>query len=477
MPRVKKLSRLKVVVKRLRNFYSRATSFAKRKPFTSFLISLFFLFLAILANSLTAPKIQQISKKEAAKEVEVYRIGKAAKTSVLAKVEKAGVIAIVAQTSGVVSNIYVNEGETVWQGKTLVSLANNYAGENASSISRELAQIQYQNAINTYDQQKDLIGKQREIAQKSHDNSDELRSITDKSLSETRSLIGLNNNILSTIDANLSVLEGTNNDELILSTKQLKSQFLNGNNLLKGALRMSEYQSASDKPPAQLSDLQKDVALGQLDLQVKALDLSLEAGKLQIALAEVAEKTMFPVSPFGAVVERVFVSPGQSVNPGTPLVKLAGFKQEVNLVAKVPSTFARRVSNVSESIIHIDGKEFFAKPYFISHEATDGELYTILFTVPKEYYSMLTDGEYIRIELAIGVPDTGKAVPFVPIDSVFQTQDHAFVYVVDKDRAKSKNVVLGEVLGGEVEIDGLSDGDQVILNRNILAGDQITVKN
>ncbi|MEK7517388.1 MAG: hypothetical protein AAB583_02470, partial [Patescibacteria group bacterium] len=427
MPRRKKFSlknlkEISNVKNKLGNLYARIVVFARQKPFTSFLIALGFLFIVILANSLTAPKVAEIIKEEASKEVEVYRIGKSAKTNVLAQVEKTGVITIAAQTPGIVSYIHVSEGNTVWQGKTLISLASNYAGGNAGSISRKLAALQYQNAKDTHDQQKNLINKQREIAGKSDANSDELRSIIDKSLSETRSLIDLNNSIISAIDDSLSEFD---NEGL----KQLKSQFLNGNNLLKSSLRNAEYQAASDKPLAQLSDLQKDVTIGQLDIQLKALDLSLEVGKLQLALAKNAEAAMFPSSPIGAVVQRAYVSPGQSVNPGTPLIKLSGTKKEVNLSAKVPAKFARRASIIEESVIHIGGKKLLLKPDFVSSEATDGQLYTILFTVPKEYHDDLTDGEYVRIELAIGVPDTGKSMPFIPIDSVFQTLDEAIVYV------------------------------------------------
>ena len=456
--------------KRLLNFYSKVVVFTKRKPFTSFLIALGFLFLVILTNSLTAPKVTDIMKEEAPKEVEVYRIGKPAKTNVLAKVEKGGVITIVAQTPGIVSYVHVNEGDSVWQGRTLVNLSSNYGGGNVGSISRELTQIQYQKSKDTYDQQKNLINKQKEIAEKSDANSDELRSITDKSLSETRTLIDLNSSIIAAIDADLAVSD----DE---GLKQLKSQFLNGNNLLKSSLRNAEYQAASDKPQAQLSDLQKDATISQLDLQVKALDLSLEVSHLQLALAQVMEAVMFPSSPIGAVVERVYVYPGQIVNPGTPLIKLSGTKQEVTLTAKVPMAFARRVSLIEESVIYIDGKKLLVKPDFVSHEATDGQLYSVIFTVPKQYHKNLTDGEYIRVELAIGVPDTGKSVPFIPIDSVFQTLDEAIVYVVDGNKAKSKNVRLGQVIGGEVEVEGLTEGDQVILNRNILAGDLVTINN
>ncbi|MBI2049429.1 hypothetical protein HYT32_00735 [Candidatus Roizmanbacteria bacterium] len=467
---------------RLNSLYKRSSIFANRKPFTSFLIALAILFLVILANFLTAPKPQEIKKEDVAKEVDVYRIGKAAKTNVLGQVEKTGVITIAAQTSGIVSFVHVSEGDSVAKGRTLVSLASNYIGGNTSSISRQLAAVQYQNTKDTYDAQKNLLDKQKEIAEKTDANSDELRHITDSSLSDTRSLLDLNNGILSAIDANLLGLEAANisgvNDELIFSTKQLKSQLLSGNNLLKANLRTSEFQAAGDKPPAQLSDLQKDTTLGQLDLQLKALDLSLEVSRLQLALAQVAEAAMFPQSPFGGTIERVHVYPGQMVNSGNPLVTLSGDTQEVSIILKVPAAIARRVSFLEDSIVYINGKQLSAKPDFVSDEATDGQLYAILFTIPSDYHSLLVSKEYIRVELPIGAPDTGGAISFVPIDSVFQTQDQALVYVVEEGKAKSKNVILGQVVGGDVEVlKGLTQGDEIILDRNILAGDRVSVKN
>lgn len=479
MQRRKKASRAYVILSHL---YTRAVAFAKRRPFTSFLIVLLFLFVAIAANAATAPKSQEVKKEEVAKEVEVYRIGKTAKTNVLAQIEKTGVVTIVAQSPGIVTAVHVDEGKKVEKGTTLVSLANNYAGGNASSISRQLAALQYQNTKDTYEAQKNLIGKQRELAEKTDANADELRSITDKSLSETRSLIDLNSSILATLDSNLATYEATNsagvNDQLIFSTKQLKSQLTAGNNQLRLGLRTAEFQTAGDKPPAQLSDLQKDSAVGKLDLQQKALDLSLEIGRLQLSLAQVMEAAMFPGAPFTAVIESVHVNPGQSVNPGTPLVTLAGVNQEVSAVAKVPSAIAHRVSMLEESTVYIDGEAFRAKPDFVSHVATDGQLYTILFAIPKGRHGTLTDGEYIRIEIPVGVADTGTAVPFIPIDSVFQTQDQAFVYIVNGEKAASRSIELGHVVGAHVEIlAGLSESDQVILTRNVLAGDLVSVKN
>ena len=44
-------------------------------------------------------------------------------------------------------------------------------------------------------------------------------------------------------------------------------------------------------------------------------------------------------------------------------------------------------------------------------------------------------------------------IPFVPLDAVVQTQEKAFVYVVDsKNVARAKKVTLGNIQGRYVEI-------------------------
>ncbi len=78
----------------------------------------------------------------------------------------------------------------------------------------------------------------------------------------------------------------------------------------------------------------------------------------------------------------------------------------------------------------------------------------------------------------MGAPKTSAAVPFVPLDSVFQTQDQAYLFVAKNGKAVSRKVKLGSVLGRFVEIEsGLNNSDQVILDRNVIDGDSVKIKN
>lgn len=449
---------------------------------TSFFIALGILLLLILANFFLTPKAKETKNAPEEKQVTVYRIGQAPRISVSAKIEKGGVIKITAQTPGIVSVINVINGQEVQKGTILVSLASNYQGGNALSVSRELAAEQYKNAKDTNDTQKDIIRKNRMLADQQKDNNDALRDLTNTSIDETQSLVHLNSDILNNIKSNILQLQATNvggsNNQAIAGAQQLQAQLQGGNNQLQQSLRSAQYQVNPANPPTQISNLMHDIAIDQLNIQEKALSLSLEVGKLQLVLAQITEATMYPAAPFDGTVEEVHVHEGQSVAPGTLLVTISGNDKNATIVAKLPINISGNISKLEESTLHFGTRTYGSLPEYISSEATDGMLNTVIFPLPDSEYEYVADGQYVPVDIPVGYPDTGKATPFVPIDSVYQTQDGAFIYVVRNGKAESRVVTLGNVLGSFVAVTkGLVSGDQVILDRTVVVGDRVKIGN
>ena len=446
-------------------------------PFLSFFTVLAVLFLLILVGSFLRRPEKEIAEKKQPIDVKVYSIGKAPTISVSAQVEKSGVVKIVALTPGVVSQINIEEGQEISQGTTLIGLSTNYGGGNAADVQRQIAQNALSNVQDTYQQQKDIIPKQRDLADKNRDNAEQLRQITLNSLSDTRSLLDFNQGIVDSLNSNLQNLQNTNaggaNDTAILQTKQLISQFQSGVNQLRSQVKNAEYQTDTDKSPNAVADLTRDITKKQLDVQERALQMSLESSKLQLQLAQIQEATMFPSAPFSGTVERVYVHVGDSVNPGTPLALLHG-AQTVKIIAKVPSDIARKISYSDPASIHIGRKTYKEVPAYISNEATDGNLYSVIFTLADEFQNMLSNNENIKIDLPVGIPSTTIADPFIPIDSVYQSQSSSYIFVSKDGKVASKTVELGSVIGEYVEVlSGIANGDKVILDRNVVAGDSV----
>lgn len=459
--------------------YRRTEAFAQRRPFMTFLLGLGILLLVIaLGNFLSSLQRKPEVKPEITKSVQVYDLNGVPSVTMQAKVDKSGVIQILAQSAGIVQQVHAKEGSQVSKGQTLVSLSSNYQGGNAPALQYQLANVQYKNVQDTFDIQKDIISKQRDVANKTEENAEELRRIASDSADDTRSLLQMNEDTLDTINANLTNLENAPvpNAQLQAEANQAKGQLEAAIVQLKAQLRQLDYQRDTDKPAAELGRLQKDIALKQLDIQEKALSLSLESSRIQRDLAGVAASLMTPATPCSGTVERVFVKPGDAVSPGTPLAIIKTGNTEVTLEVLVPADIAAAVSQTQLSTIHLTGGETVRlAPYYVSREATSGSLYSVLYSLNDAQVASIADAEYLPVTIPIGYKLSG-AVPYVPLDAVYQTEREAYVFVVAGQTAVSRKVVLGDVYGKFVTVTrGLRSTDQVILNRNIVAGEKISV--
>lgn len=484
---LKKLNSNSVKLKNfVRKYYKKLTAYLLTYPERSFFGLIGIIALLIIAgNIINQPKTPAITKQESVKGVAVYSIGSSPKISVSGKIEKSGVIKIVAQSAGVVQKILKTEGNSIARGAQIMTLSTNYQGGILPAVTRQIAQKNYDFVVTNYDTQKDLIAKRREIATKSNDQSQDLRDITSQSHDDTQNLINLNQEIITGVDESLAYLEKLNSDgsksQEILQLKQAKSGVLSGQLSLRNALRNTDYQTNSDNPPAQLTDLQKELSLKQLDLEEKALDLNREISRLNLLVSKISESLMYPASPVKGTVERIHVQIGQNVNPGTLLATVNGDKNTSIAVITLPSEIARQISVLESSDVVIGTDKFSLTPKYISSEPTEGSLNTVLYEIPEAYESGLVNGSIIRIDIPIRKIGTNSVMPFVPLDSVYQTQSDAYVFVATKSAdgkmiAKSHNVNLGQVYGQYVEVlNGLNDGDQIITDRNVLDDDTVKI--
>lgn len=475
-----KISYIKnLLIFRTKSYSSRVVTFIDRKPLLSFFLVLIVLLGLIVASSFFVKKEEVITTAPTIKNVEIYSVGEVPRISVQAQIRKSGVIRINALASGVIHKLNKKEGDRVKKGERLLSMAANYSGSNPLSAQRQLAQAQYSNVLATYDIQKEALGKQKDIANKTDENSDQMRDINAKSISDTQALISMNQEIINTLDANITTLSQTpGNEAAILSAKQLKTQFTASNNSAKAALLATQQSTGSDKPTAHLSDLTRELTLKQLEIQEKQLDLNKEVSRLQLTIARINESLYFPTAPFSGVIERVMVKEKESITAGTPVMVISQTKEEdpITAIAFVSYDIASRVSMFDSSTLRVGNKSFEAVPSYISSEAVQGPLYAIYYPIPDYLNVDLISDGFITVDIPVGYPNTTSLVPFVPIDAVYQTREKSYVFVVKDNKATVREVVLGQVFGRYVEI--LSDfdrGEQVILNRNVIEGDEVKI--
>ena len=461
----------------LSKYYKSTTNFIKKRPLGSFFIALGLLFFIIIVGHIAnQPKVEKIPPATPT-QVQLYSIGQTPKVAYEAKIEKAGVIKIIAQTSGIVQNISVTEGTTVKKGQQIMTLASNYQGGSAPGIQAQIAQTQYQNVLDTYGQQQDAIAQQRNIAQETFNNYLSQQLIASASANDTSSLINSNQTVLSSLNQQLITDQNNGSPSATITSEQSEINSLQGaQNSLRTAADNLNVQTNSTNPPGQLASSQQQLTLDQLNVQEKSLELNKEVTSLQASLAEVNADSMLPASPINGVVERVFVHPGDQVSPGTELAVISADENSSQTVAvvEVPQEIAQNVSRLEASEATIAGKTYQIKPFYISTDATDGLLYSIFYTLPTEVTNLITDGQYINFNIPVGTVKTGATIPFVPIDAVYQTQSSSYILVDENNKAVTRQVTVGDVDGNFIEITkGLNYGDQVILDRSVIAGDKV----
>jgi biotin carboxyl carrier protein len=266
-----------------------------------------------------------------------------------------------------------------------------------------------------------------------------------------------------------------------LQLQQAQAGSLTSLNAARAALRNNEYQSDESKQPAQLSTLARDLALTQLDLQLKTLDLNKDISHLNLRVSQVNEGLMFPVSPFAGTIERIFVKVGQNVTPGTPLAEFRGDVNTASAVILASADVAANISRFEPTTLMLRNTAVPLVLRSVSKEPTDGNLHSLIFTIPDEFAADVTNNSYVTADVPIGVSMSKAADPFLPLDAIYQTQDSAYVLVAEaqdgKLVARSHQVKLGQVFGAYVDVlEGIQSGDQVIVNRNVIDGDIVRSK-
>lgn len=427
----------------------------------------------VVVNVVLSTPEEVVEEAPLAVPVRVYRPGEAPRMEFQAIVREKGVITIVAQTTGVVQSLPAEVGDAVTPGTVLAHLSTAYNGTSPASIQRQLAQRQLQFSTDTLEAELDALRIQRQLADDSTANAEQLRIIASNSATRTQSLISLNDAILATI--NDQVDAATTSAEL-LAARQVKSQYQSVNLQLQNALDSLRYQADDTEPQARLNQLQSDLSVRQLEIQEQAVRLSHDVSQLNLKLARAQEALLYPTAPFAGEVQRVHVRVGQAVTPGTPLVTLDCDQLEIELEVLLPQEVAGRVTRLEPVMVSLRTQTITVLPSFISDEATHGSQYSMLIPLDQAYTDLVTDGAYVSVSVPVGLASDASAINQLPLSAVYQTESSASIFVIgDDQRVVEVPVELGTVSGGYVAIRSALDSERaIILDRFVSAGQVVT---
>ncbi len=469
-----------VLEKTLSPFIRLIKRFAKSRPILFTLVLLLLLLLLIgvsdymrQRNSTTEKSVKPVKK------VQVFVVGDVPRVSVLGEVVKEHVVTVVAQNGGVISTVTVKSGDQVSAYKTLAIIGSDYQGNVLASVQKSLAGANYQHVAKTYDDQREIIAKQKEIAQASDENSSLLRDIQSDSLTGIEEQVKLNESLLTSVSESISALEqapiSSSSANTILAAKSSQSQILAGLEQLRASQRQIAYQASDDNPPAKIGQLSRDITIKQLELSEKALDLTKQTAALQVKLAQIAENTAKPAAPFAGTIEQVFVRQGMVVAPGAPIALLRGKNSSVKLTVSIPAHYASQLNLVESAYAIIDDQKIeLPLPYIPQEVSANGQL-SVQFQLEDSLIEV-SDGQRVQVSLPLGNQAASTVFPLVPMETVYLGAQDATVLVAKDGKAKTQAVVVGKLFGDFVSIlSGLTPNDQLILDRTIVSDENIEV--
>lgn len=145
-------------------------NFIQKHAFLSFFIALLILFAIIAISSKIRTQSDDIVGKEVpSKIVETVRVNDGQYTELSGKVEKDGVITIIAHVPGIVHGLYVEDGQAVNVGQRIAYLSDTYAGGSTAAVGYQIAARQAQTQDETFDKRVGIIEDQRDDVKKTND--------------------------------------------------------------------------------------------------------------------------------------------------------------------------------------------------------------------------------------------------------------------------------------------------------------------
>jgi RND family efflux transporter MFP subunit len=185
-------------------------------------------------------------------------------------------------------------------------------------------------------------------------------------------------------------------------------------------------------------------------------------------------------APFAGVVTAVFVEPGELVQPGQPIVRVAG-EGGLEVVVEATPAIAAQLAPGAAAALRVIGLEdddpngalgLEGRVRSVVAQATGiGGLHPVLLDLPAD--ARLRAGASVEVVLRT----SGEPALGVPLEAVLDPSgQRPFVWRIRDGRAERAWLRLGRLLGAEVEVrEGLAPGERVVIrgHERLLEGDVV----
>lgn len=225
------------------------------------------------------------------------------------------------------------------------------------------------------------------------------------------------------------------------------------------------------KRDPELTETEEDIALENLKKEKEIRKTTLENSRLNLELALRNDAVLRPKSGFAGTITSIAVRPGQFVSAGETLATLSAVGQASTLEALLPSETAWLLDPTKPASLGINGQTFPLTPLYLATQENEIGLYSAVFSLPTEAAALLTNDRYTDISVML---QSREGRVLLPLDSIFQDNNRAWVMAEEDGLVRSKSVTLGNIFGNYAEVqEGIAPGTHVILSRGLIEGEAV----
>ena len=228
------------------------------------------------------------------------------------------------------------------------------------------------------------------------------------------------------------------------------------------------------KHDSTLSGSAEDVELASLRKDREVRRYTLTSSRLNLALALRNDAVLQPKSSLPGIITNIAVRRGQFVNTGDVLATLNASGTNATVEALLSSDTAWLIDPTKEALLVTPSSTTPLTLVYLATQENETGLYSALFSLPADTAQKLTDGHYTDIRIALK-SQTGSIL--LPLESVSQDAQSAWVMVEENGKAEAKTVTLGNIFGNYIEVvSGINPDSRIILSRGIISGEAIATE-
>lgn len=188
-------------------------------------------------------------------------------------------------------------------------------------------------------------------------------------------------------------------------------------------------------------------------------------------------------APFSGRIEERFISTGELINPGMPVVRLVN-TDLIRVISGVPERYSGEITEGSKVQLNFGGLNGETRESTVTYASNVLDPETRTYAIEME---MSNSEQLIKPEMVVDLlleRRTLENVIIIPRTAVLRNEDGQSVYIASEQNgdkvARLVNVETGSAGGALIQIvNGLSDGDELVVNgvRNLSEGDVLNILN